>query len=72
MHRPVIDRTHPQATFEATPRFLHALQLLVTQGQISRTQAVIVAMHHEFAVKLFGGARLAASIRNPPLLVRRR
>src|SRR5205823_4934122 len=37
------------------PRFLDPLQLLVTQRQIGRTQAVIVAMHHKFAIQLFGG-----------------
>src|SRR4029434_8256849 len=55
MPRPVIDRPHPQATFERAPRFLDPLQLLVTQRQIGRTQAVIVAMHHKFAIQLFGG-----------------
>lgn len=30
--------------------------LLVTQRQIRRGQAVVVALHHEFAVELFGRA----------------
>src|SRR5262252_2767292 len=54
MHRPVIDRTYPQTAFEAAPRFLDPLQLLVPQGQIRWREAIIVAMHHKFAIQLFG------------------
>src|SRR5262245_114927 len=53
MHRPVLDRTHAQAAFEGVPRFLDPLQLLVPQSQLGWTQAVLVAMHHKFAVELF-------------------
>src|SRR5215470_6265327 len=54
MHCPMIDRTHPQTAFEATPGLLHALQLLVPQGQIGWREAVIVTMHHKLAIQLFG------------------
>src|SRR5215471_313665 len=55
MHRPVIDRTYPQTAFEAAPRFLDPLQLLVPQGQIGWREAIIVTMHHKLAIHLFGG-----------------
>src|SRR5437763_15462815 len=54
MNRPVIDRPHPQAALEAAPRFLDPLQLLVPQGQIGWREAIIVTMHHKFAIELFG------------------
>src|SRR3989440_8726066 len=54
MHRPVIDRTYSQAAFEAAPRSLDPLQLLVPQGQIRWREAIIVAMHHKLAIHLFG------------------
>src|SRR5262245_30620186 len=54
MHRPVIDRPHPQAALEAAPRFLDPLQLLVPQGHIGWREAIIVTMHYKFAIELFG------------------
>ncbi len=54
MHGPVIHRTHAKATFERAPRLLHPLQLLVTQRQVAWCQAIVIAVDHEFAVKLLG------------------
>jgi hypothetical protein len=55
MHRPVRDRPYPQTAFEAVPRFLDPLQLLVPQGHIRWREAGIVARHPTFAIELFGG-----------------
>src|SRR5215831_7048506 len=54
MHRPVVHWTHPQAAFERTPRLLDPLPLLVPQRQVGRGQAIVLAMHHAFAVELCG------------------
>src|SRR5262245_40090503 len=54
MHRPVIDRPYPQAALEGAPGLFDPLQLLVSQRQIRWRQAIIVAMHHKFAIQLFG------------------
>jgi hypothetical protein len=39
--------------FERAPGLFHALQLLVTQGEVRRGEAIVVAMDHEFAVETF-------------------
>src|SRR5215471_533362 len=56
MDRPVIDGTHTQPAFEATPGLLDTLKLFVTQRQIRWAQAVVVAINHKFAIELFGRA----------------
>src|SRR2546430_17538016 len=52
MDRPVKDRAHTQSALERAPCLLDALQLLVPQRHIDRAQAIVIAMHHEFAVEL--------------------
>ena len=52
MHRPVIPRTHPQAACERTPRLLNPLPWLVTQRQVGWRQAIVMALHHQWAVQL--------------------
>ncbi len=44
-------RTHLQATLHRPPSLFHALLLFVTQRHILSGERVIVAVHHELAVK---------------------
>jgi len=50
---PMKDRTHLQTTLHRPPSLFHPLLLFVTQRHILSAVRVIVAMHHELAVKAF-------------------
>src|SRR5262249_4741344 len=56
MHRPVIDRTYPQTAFEAAPRFLDPLQLLVPHGQVRWREAIIMTTPLNLASRVGGRA----------------
>ena len=51
VQRPMIDGTERQAALELTLGELHALQRLVSEGQIRRAQRVVVAVHDEPAIQ---------------------
>ena len=58
MRRPVIDRAQLQPAFEAAPRLLDALQLLVAERHVLATERVVIAMDHELAVEPGGSLDL--------------
>jgi len=53
MDCPMKHRTQAQSIFERAPGLFHALQLLVTQGEVCRGEAIVVAMDYEFSVETF-------------------
>jgi hypothetical protein len=51
MDCPMQHRTQAQSMFERAPGLCHALPLRVTQGEVRRGEAIVVAMDHEFSVE---------------------
>jgi hypothetical protein len=68
VRRPMVDGTQLQATLQLSPGNLHALQLLVAEGEVGGTQGIVVAVHDELPVEL--GERLNVRLIDPRVTVR--
>jgi hypothetical protein len=64
----MIDGTQLQAALELSPDHLHALQLLVAEGEVGGSEGIVIAVHDELAVEL--RERLDVGLIDPRVTVR--